>query len=211
MPIINFRLYLVTDRRQVPHGSLLPVLAEFIAAGGPAIQLREKDLETRDILRLARAIKQAARRGTTKLFINDRADVAIVAQADGLHLRESSLPVPAARGLLGADGLLGVSIHSVEGAVRAEAEGADFVVLGPIYDTPSKRAYGAPLGLHVLEQACRQARIPVFAIGGITAERAREVRQSGAFGVAVISSILCAADVARATHELLDAVNRPEM
>jgi thiamine-phosphate pyrophosphorylase len=204
---VDFRLYLVTDRRQIAGGTLLSVLAQFIASGGRAIQLRERDLNTREQLDLARAVQGLAQSTGTKLLINDRADLAAVARTEGVHLRESSLPVPAARRIVGCDGLIGVSAHSVEGVVQADAEGADFAVLGPIYETPSKREYGPPLGVHVLERACRQVRIPVFAIGGMSASRVREVQGAGAFGVAVISYILGASDVAAATRELLSVLD----
>jgi thiamine-phosphate pyrophosphorylase len=204
---VDFRLYLVTDRRQVAGGTLLSVLAQFVASGGRAIQLRERDLTTREQLNLAHAIQRLTRSTGTKLLINDRADLATVGKSDGVHLRETSLPVPAARRIVGSDRLIGVSAHSVEGVVQADAQGADFAVLGPIYDTPSKREYGPPLGLRLLEHACRQVRIPVFAIGGIGASRVRDVRNAGAFGVAVISYIFGASDAAAATRELLSALD----
>jgi thiamine-phosphate pyrophosphorylase len=204
---VDFRLYLVTDRRQIVDGTLLSVAAQFIASGGRAIQLRERDLSTREQLDLARAIQSLTQSTGTKLLINDRADLAAVGKTDGVHLRETSLPVPAARRVVGNDRLIGVSAHSVEGVVQADVQGADYVVLGPIFETPSKREYGPPLGLHVLERATRQVRIPVFAIGGMSASRVREVRNAGAFGVAVISYILGAADVAVATRELLSALD----
>jgi thiamine-phosphate pyrophosphorylase len=210
MSSVDFRLYLVTDRRQVTRGTLLSAVAQFIACGGRAIQLRERDLTTREQLDVARAIEELARPTGTKLLINDRADLAAVTNADGVHLRETSLPVPVARRIVGADRLIGISAHSVDGVLQAEAQGADFAVLGPIYETPSKREYGPPLGLHILGRACRRARIPVFAIGGITASRAREVRGAGAFGLAVISYILAASDAGAATRELLEAVERPD-
>ena len=209
MPPVDFRLYLVTDRRQVAQGSLLSVLAQFINSGGPAIQLRERDMGTREQLELARSIQELVRSTGTKLLINDRADLAMINGADGVHLRETSLPAPAVRRIVGAQRLIGVSAHSVDGAAEAEAQGADFVVLGPIYETPSKREYGAPLGLEVLERACRRVHIPVFAIGGITVARARAAVKAGAFGIAVISSILAAPDAAAATRDFLNIIDRP--
>lgn len=207
MSSVDFRLYLVTDRRQIAGGTLLSVLAQFIASGGRAIQLRERDLNTREQLDLTRAVRELTQSTGTKLLINDRADLSTVGKTDGVHLRETSLPVPAVRRIVGRERLIGVSAHSVDGVVRAEAEGADFAVLGPIYETPSKREYGPPLGMHVLERACRQVRIPVFAIGGLNASRVWEVRGAGAFGIAVISYILGASDVAAATRELLSALD----
>jgi thiamine-phosphate pyrophosphorylase len=141
------------------------------------------------------------------LLINDRVDLTMALGADGVHLRSNSLPVSVARRLLGPDRLIGVSAHSVDEVVQAESEGADFAVLGPVYDTSSKRAYGHSIGLPPIQEASRRCRIPVFAIGGITAPRVHDVRQAGAFGVAVISSILTAQCVASATRDLLDAVN----
>jgi len=123
-----------------------------------------------------------------------------------VHLRENSLPIPVVRGMLHPHQLLGRSVHSIDGAAAAERQGADFVVLGPIYDTPSKREYGPPLGLRVLEDAVRLVRIPIFAIGGITTARARDVRQAGGHGIAVLSSILGASNVEQATEALVSAV-----
>ncbi len=100
----------------------------------------------------------------------------------------------------------GISVHAVEEAVQAESQGADYIVFGPVYETPSKQMFGPPLGIDTLEKACRLVRIPIIGIGGVTAARAREMRQAGAFGVAVITAILGAADVESATRELLDAV-----
>lgn len=116
------------------------------------------------------------------------------------------MPVSVARRLLGPQRLVGVSAHSLEEVRRADGDGADYVVLGPIFDTPSKREFGRPLGLDVLETACRASRIPVFAIGGITAARAQDARRAGAHGVAVIGAILTRDDLIAATSELLASV-----
>ncbi len=204
MPAVDFRLYLVTDRHQTAGRPLLPVLRRAIAAGARAVQLRERDLPIRDLRALAEALQRELPQA--RLFINDRVDLALALSAHGVHLRESSLPAVVVRGLLQRSQLLGASVHSIEGALAAEQQGADFVVLGPIHDTPSKRQYGAPLGLAVLERAARSVRIPIFAIGGMTAARARDARRAGAFGVAVLSSILSAADVEQATTSLLSAL-----
>lgn len=209
MPSIDFRLYLVTDRHQTQGRPLLSVLARFIDAGGTAIQVRERDLDTGQLMALLQDVQCLARSARMTVFINDRVDLATAMNTDGVHLRETSLPVPAVRDIVGSSHLIGVSAHSIDGVVQAECQGADFVVLGPIYETPSKRGYGQPLGLAMLERACHRVNIPVFAIGGISIARAREVRSAGAFGVAVISAILAAADVAVATHEMLNAVAEP--
>lgn len=204
MPAVDFRLYLVTDRHQTAGRPLLSVVGRAVRAGVRAVQLRERDLTVRQLLALAMDFRQEIPK--VEWFINDRVDLALALPSHGVHLRESSLPTSVVRSMLRPRQLLGRSVHSIDGAVVAEREGADFVVLGPIYDTPSKREYGPPLGLRVLEEAARQIRVPIFAIGGITAARAREVRQAGGFGIAVMSSILSASNVEQATEALVSAI-----
>jgi thiamine-phosphate pyrophosphorylase len=200
------RLLVVTDRHQTKGRSLVPLLQRVLAAGTPAIQLRERDLSARELVALARDVQTLAAAHRSQLLINDRIDVALTLEGVGVHLRSNSLPVPVARHLLGPQRLLGISVHSIEEAVQAESQGADYIILGPIYETPSKQMFGSPLGIHRLEKACRAVRIPIIGIGGVTAVRAREMRHAGAFGVAVIAAILGAPDVEYATRELLDAV-----
>ncbi len=206
MPRIDFPVYLVSDRHQTGGRPLGPLIQQAVKAGIRAVQLRERDLSTRPLLALAEELQGHTRASGAALFVNDRGDLAMALGAEGVHLRSDSMPVGAARKLLGPERLIGVSTHSVEEVVKAEGEGADFAVLGPVYETSSKLAYGSPLGLGPIEQAARRCRIPVFAIGGLTASRAREVRLAGAFGVAVISSILGAASVEIAVREMLVAV-----
>ena len=206
MPGIDFRLLLVTDRHQTNGRPLVPLLQRVLAAGMPAIQLRERDLFARELLTLAREVQAVTGAARSQLLINDRIDVALTMDGVGVHLRSTSLPVSVARQLLGAQRLLGISVHSMEEAREAELQGADYIVLGPIYETPSKQMFGPPLGIHVLEKACGLVRIPIIGIGGVTAVRAREMRRAGAFGAAVITAILGANDVESATRELLDAV-----
>jgi thiamine-phosphate pyrophosphorylase len=140
-------------------------------------------------------------------LLNDRIDLVIALGAGGVHLRSDSLPVSVARRLLGPGHLIGISTHSVEEARIAEGEGADLIVLGPVFDTPSKRRYGPPLGVQVLHEACRTVRLPIFAIGGITSTRIPQVLSSGAYGVAVISSILQAPSIPDTTRELLSRLS----
>lgn len=188
---------------------MVPLLRQAMSAGLRAIQLREKDLDAAALIDLAQDLLTLQRGASGQLLINDRVDVAMALGHAGVHLRSDSVPVSVARGLIGPNRLIGVSAHTVDEVVRAEDEGADFVVLGPIYDTPSKRQFGAPLGLRPLEEAATRCRLPLLAIGGITVPRVHEVRRAGAFGVAVVSSILGSADVEAATRALMDAMNAP--
>jgi thiamine-phosphate pyrophosphorylase len=189
MRSIDFRLYLITDRYLLPPDSLAKRIEALIQNGIKAVQLREKDLPTREILNLTKEIQT----GSAKLFINDRADIAHAVGANGLHIPEHGFPANEARKVVG-DSLIGKSAHSIEAAIRAEEEGVDFITFGPIYDTPSKRQFGEPLGLRKLKEVASKISIPVFAIGGINPERAKECLDVGAHGVAVISDLLVAND-----------------
>jgi thiamine-phosphate pyrophosphorylase len=206
MPPVDFRLLVVTDRHQTNGRPLVPLLQRVLTATAPAIQLRERDLSTRDLVTLAREVQALTSSRRTQLLVNDRIDVALALDGVGVHLRSNSLPVSAARQLLGSRRLVGISVHTIDEAVQAESQGADYIVFGPIYETPSKQMFGPPLGIHTLEKVCRLIRIPIIGIGGVTAARAREMRRAGAFGAAVITAILGAADVESATRELLEAV-----
>ena len=206
MPQLESRLFLVTDRHQTKGRPLVPLLQRVLTDAAPAIQLRERDLSARELVRLALELQAVTASRRSQLLINDRIDVALVLEGVGVHLRSNSLPVSVARQVLGTQRLLGISVHAVEEAVQVESQGADYIVLGPIYETPSKQMFGPPLGIHTLERACRLVRLPIIGIGGVTAARAREMRRAGAFGVAVITAVLGAPDVESATRELLDAV-----
>jgi thiamine-phosphate pyrophosphorylase len=206
MPTLSSRLLLVTDRRQTNGRPLVPLLQRVLSAAAPAIQLRERDLSARELVTLAREVQALTASRRSQLLINDRIDVALALEGVGVHLRSNSLPVPVARQMLGAQRLLGISVHAVEEAVQAESQGVDYIVLGPIYETPSKQMFGPPLGIHTLEKACKLVRVPIIGIGGVTAARACEMRRAGAFGAAVITAILSATDVESAASELLDAV-----
>jgi thiamine-phosphate pyrophosphorylase len=206
MPQLESRLFLVTDRHQTKGRPLVPLLQRVLTAAAPAIQLRERDLSARELVTLALEVQAVTASRRSQLLINDRIDVALALEGVGVHLRSNSLPVSVARQVLGTQRLLGISVHAVEEAVQVESQGADYIVLGPIYETPSKQMFGPPLGIHTLERACRLVRLPIIGIGGVTAARGREMRSAGAFGVAVITAVFGAADVESATRELLDAV-----
>lgn len=206
MPPVDFHLLLVTDRLLVRGRSLQSALQEAVGAGVPAIQLRERDLPTRQLLSLARQIHAMTRDRAVPLIINDRVDMAVALDLDGVHLRASSLPVSAVRRVVGKHRLIGVSAHSVEDVQQAGDDGADYVILGPIFETPSKREFGEPLGLAVLADACRRSSVPVFAIGGITRERIESVRDAGAGGVAMIGGILGREDIGTAAVDMQAAV-----
>ncbi len=205
---IGFELYLITDRKvAAPRGGLVCVVEEALKGGVRAIQLREKDLDGRELLRLARELRELTRCYGALLFVNDRVDVALLSGADGVHLPESSFSPSVVRREFGRRFLIGVSCHSVDAVKKAEREGADFVTLGPVYDTPSKRAFGPPIGLDPLREASKTG-IPVFALGGIKREHIGEVISCGVHGVALISAIMAAKDIRKETEELIGEIRK---
>ncbi len=207
MDQLGFSLYLITDRAAAARPPV-DVVDECLGAGLRAVQLREKDLEVRELLALALELRESTRRHGARLLINDRADVALAARADGVQHTHLSLPVDALRAITPAGFLIGASAHSTTEAKQAVEQGADFVVFGPVYDTPSKRRYGPPLGLAALEAAAHAVARPVLAVGGLTPERVVDVLAAGAAGVAVIGAIYAAARPADATKAFLDALGK---
>lgn len=209
--IVDFDLYLITDRRSLPAGhDLLATVRAALRGGVRAVQLREKDLSAAELYPLARELRQLTREFSAKLLINDRVDLALAVDADGVHLGSHSLPVAVARQLLGEKRLIGVSTHHRDEVERAAAAGADFVTFGPVYATPSKAAYGPPLGLSPLAAVCAHAPLPIFALGGVTMARLPELRAVGCTHVALIGAILHAVDPESAAQSFLQTLAADE-
>jgi thiamine-phosphate pyrophosphorylase len=191
----------------VPGEDLGPLLARAVDRGVDFVQIREKDLGGRALEALVRQTLERARAGQTRVLVNERLDVALTAGADGVHLPAQGLPIAAVRRKAPRRFLVGVSTHSLEEAKRAEAEGADLMVFGPVFETTSKP--GAPaLGLDRLAEVVRQVKTPVYALGGVGPEQVRAVADAGAAGVAGISTFLTAETLARllaAIRELKEA------
>jgi thiamine-phosphate pyrophosphorylase len=199
---LPFRLYVVTDRQQTAGRSLEEVIVAAARGGAGAVQLREKDLSARDLHALGARLQETLAPYNVPLLINDRLDVALALDTAGVHLAGHSLPTAQARRLLGSHKLIGVSTHSLAEAQHAAAEGADFVVFGPVFTTPSKLAYGPPQGLQQLAAVVRQVPLPVLAIGGIDHTNLPQVIEAGAYGVAMIRAVLAAADPCQAARQL---------
>jgi thiamine-phosphate pyrophosphorylase len=200
---VNFKLYLITDRKQIAQGtSLVQAVRKALKGGARAVQLREKDLGTRELLKLAYKIRELTKKYNATLIVNDRFDIALAVGADGVHLTQSSIPGDAVRKSVGTKLLIGVSTHSLSEAREAQARGADFITFGPVYRTESKVKYGAPVGLDALKKVSGRISIPVFALGGIKADRINNVKKAGAYGVSMISEILTADDIQAKTKEI---------
>ena len=196
-PCADFNLYLITDRLNLPVGKDLFTQVEAALRGGVrAVQLREKDLSAQELLPLAQQMRELTRCYEAKLLINREVDVALMVNADGVHLGGDAVPVVDARKRLGSDKLIGVSTHSVEEVRQAEQDGADFVTFGPVYATPSKLSLGQPVGLDRLREAVEVLGqdLPIFALGGVNGERIPELFACGCRNIACIGAILFAED-----------------
>ena len=198
-----FRLCAVTDVSARPGLSHAAAAAGALAGGAPCIQLRAKGLPPEALLREARAIRAATRAASALLIVNDRLDVALAAEADGVHLGQDDLPAARARRLLPPGRLLGVSTHDVAQARRAVADGADYIGVGPVFATATKDTGYAPLGLACLSAIAAAVPVPVVAIGGIGPAEAADAIRAGAMAVAVISALMAAPDIAAATRALV--------
>lgn len=199
------RLYLITDRKLLPENRQLECLEAALKGGARDLQLREKDLRPNQLFPLAAAMRKLTRQYGARLYINDRLDIALMVDADGVHLPEEGLPADAVKARY-PHLLVGVSTHSPDSAKKAEAQGADFITFSPIYETASKKKYGPPQGLEKLREVTREIGIPVLALGGITKDRVKPVLEHGAFGVALISGIWNRKNIKQETFEYMKSI-----
>ena len=199
----GWRLYVVTDERVSRNRSHLEVAEAAIRGGADVIQLRDKTAGSGELYRIAVALREATRDANVPFIVNDRLDIALAVDADGLHVGQDDLPAAVARRLLGPGKLLGVSAETPEEALRAEEDGADYLGVGPIFEARGTKAdAGAPKGPGMIAPIRGCCRLPIVAIGGIKAGNARSVREAGADAVAVISDIVGADDIAQAARRM---------
>lgn len=203
----ELRLYLVTDRPLAGDRDILDIVKQAVEGGATMVQLREKDADTRDFVELAIAMKKALEPYGVPLIINDRVDVALACDADGVHIGQSDMPYAIARKLLGPDKIIGLSVENMEQVVEANELDVDYIGVSPIYSTTTKTDTAAPFGLEGLAQAVKLSRHPSVAIGGMNARTAADVMRCGTDGIAVVSAIVCAPDPCAASRELLGIVN----
>jgi thiamine-phosphate pyrophosphorylase len=208
VPQPNFDLYLVTDRKLTQGRDLCAVVEQALDGGVQAIQLREKDLGGKELFELADKISVLCQGYNAQLFINDRIDVALAVGAAGVQLGKTSLPIATARALLGADKLIGFSSHGVDEAIAAQRNGANFLLFGPVYFTPSKAPFGAPQGVAALKELVEKVTLPVYAIGGINAANLAATMNTGVRGVALISAIMSAENPTAAATTILAKLTR---
>ena len=199
-------LHVLTDREWSRGRDMLSVAAAALDGGATVIQLRDKTASTRLLIEEGLALRALTRERGALLIVNDRVDVALAVEADGAHVGQDDMPARLARRLLGPKRILGVSAANIEEADEAVAGGADYLGVGPIFPSPGKADAGPATGVHLLTELAKRYTIPLIAIGGITAENATEVMRAGAAGVAVITAVVYAEDIAAASRLLRGAV-----
>lgn len=205
MEEIDFNLYLVTDK-DLLGSEFFEKIEASLKGGLKALHLREKDLETIDLYNLAKELKVLTDKYDAHLFINDRVDIAKDLNLTGVHLAENSVDVKVARKFLGNDFLIGASRHSLNGAIEAKEQGADFITFSPIYETPSKMGYGEPQGIEKLKEVCEKVSIPVFALGGVREENLEELVNAGVKGVSLIREILTNENIEHITKTIINKI-----
>lgn len=199
---VDYRVYLVTDREVLGHRSLKEAVEQAILGGATLIQLREKNLSSLEFYNTALEIKEITSKYEIPLIINDRMDIALAIDAEGVHIGQEDIPLLVARKILGEEKLIGVSAQNLEQALKAESEGADYLGVGAIFKTSTKKDAKQEMGLKLLSEIKEKVRIPIVGIGGIDHSNARSVMETGVQGVAVVSCILGKEDIKEATESL---------
>jgi thiamine-phosphate diphosphorylase len=199
----DMRLYLVTDRTWLKGRQLTDQVEESLRAGVTLVQLREKDMPFHEFLKEAQRIKSLTRQYQVPFIINDNVEIAIASEADGVHLGQEDGDILQARERLGVHKIIGISVHNVEEALTAQKNGADYIGVGAVFPTNTKKDVNS-LSLEMLKAICDAVTIPVVAIGGITKDNIMSLKGSGVDGVAVISAILAKEDIAVAAKEMFE-------
>jgi thiamine-phosphate pyrophosphorylase len=208
--MINFdlRLNLVTDRKLANGRGLIWIVEKAVKGGVTLVQLREKDCSTRAFIELAIALKQTLKPFNVPLIINDRLDVALASEADGLHLGQSDFPYPLARKILGYNKIIGLSVETIEQAKEADLLNVDYIGISPVFSTTTKNDISTPFGLNCVREIAAFSKHRIIGIGGINAGNAKQVIDAGAHGVAVVSAIISANDPELAAFEVKQQIER---
>ncbi|MCQ2138251.1 MAG: thiamine phosphate synthase [Bacteroidales bacterium] len=204
----QLRLYLVTDRALAGGRDIEDIVRESVEGGATMVQLREKDIDTRDFIELALRLKKVLAPYGVPLIINDRVDVALASDADGVHIGQSDMPYAMARRILGPDKIIGLSVENFAQIEEANSLDVDYIGVSPVFATPTKTDTAAPFGLEGLRRAVEMSVHPTVAIGGMNASTAADVISTGTDGIAVVSAIVCAASPRKASEELLEIISK---
>ncbi|SFL77408.1 thiamine phosphate synthase [Candidatus Frackibacter sp. WG13] len=204
---MNFKLYVITNQSISQGKSNLEVVKEDIAGGADIIQLREKNMSAKELVAMGIELKKITARKGIPLIVNDRVDIALAINANGVHLGQDDLPIKEARKILGRDKIIGISTHSLEQAKEAEANGADYIGVGPVFATQTKPDY-TPVGLDLVKKVSNEVNIPFVAIGGIKIDNVGQVLNVGVDRVAVVSGIVAADNVKLATKGYYEKISK---
>lgn len=199
---IDYSLYLITDRSFLKGRSLKTVVEDSILGGATMVQVREKNISTREFFKVALEVKEVTDHYKIPLIINDRIDIAQAINADGVHLGQDDMPLKIARKILGKNKIIGISAGTLEEALEAERDGADYLGIGAIFYTGTKKDIDVPLGIETLKDIYQNINIPAVAIGGINENNFREVLATGVNGISIISAILGKEDIKAAARSL---------
>lgn len=202
----DLRLYLVTDRPLSLGRDIDWIVEEAVKGGATMVQLREKDCSTREFIELAAKLKETLKPLGVPLLINDRIDVALAVDADGVHIGQSDMPYETARKLLGPDKIIGLSVENMDDIRVANGLDVDYVGISPVYSTHTKTDTAAPFGLDGLREAVKLSIHPTVAIGGMNMKTAKDVMACGTDGIAVVSAIVSADSPCEAARNLLEVM-----
>ena len=202
--------FILITNRKICGAKLADIISQAIDGGVETVQLREKDLSTVELYILASKIREITREKGANLIINDRVDIALAVDADGVHLGWQSLGIEIVRKMIGHDKLIGFSAHNLQEAEKAENSGADYVTISPIFETANKDYFIEPLGIEKIGKIKEEIAIPVIALGGINENNVSSVLENGADGIAVISAILQSEDSRQSASKLYNEIKRNE-
>jgi len=200
-------LHILTDIQLQDRFSHEELTEMVIAGGADTIQFRQKHGSTRELIETACHMKALCARAGVTFIVNDRVDIALASDADGVHLGQDDFPITLARRLLGDDKIIGGSAGDLKEAMKCVDEGADYIGFGPVYPTLSKEDAGPATGIKMMKRLLREINIPVIAIGGVNPENVPGIMSSGSHGIAVISAVCCSDDPVQATRILKEALN----
>ncbi|WP_282126893.1 thiamine phosphate synthase [Marinifilum flexuosum] len=204
----DLNLYLVTDKELANGKALEDIVEEAVKGGVSMVQIREKEANSKDFYQLADTVKKVLEKYKVPLIINDRLDIALAVDADGLHIGQSDLPYHVARKILGPNKIIGLSVENIEQARQANQLDVDYIGLSPVFSTQTKNDIAKPLELDGVKEIMSFSKHPAVAIGGINSTNTADIIKAGADGIAVVSAIVCAEDPCNAAKELKEIVNK---
>ncbi len=204
---IVFKLYIIVDRLNCRKCDIETVVSEAVKGGVDAVQLREKNASTREIIELGRKFQVLLHKQNIPLIINDRVDIALALNADGVHLGQKDMPYHSARRLLGDKKIVGISVSNKEQAYEAQQWDVNYLGVGPVFETSTKQDMSPMIGIEGLRQICNISKHPVIGVGGINVTNAHSVLIAGASGIAVVSAICGASNPMSVSKQLFDVVN----